>query len=61
MSATLTEAITAGEAVTLEAGDAAYIPANSAGESRNEGQEQAVGWPSWCPTGGMMGEATPTP
>ena len=42
----LMESITEGEAVTLEVGDAAYIPANSAGEIRNEGQEQAVGWPS---------------
>jgi hypothetical protein len=36
------ESIAAGEAVTLEAGDAAYIPANSAGEIRNAGQDQVV-------------------
>jgi len=36
------EAIAEGEVVTLEAGDAAYVPANSAGEIRNAGQELAV-------------------
>ena|GEM_PF-6982425 len=34
----LVESVSAGQAVTLEAGDAAYIPANVAGEIRNEGQ-----------------------
>jgi hypothetical protein len=59
---TLMEAITAGEAVTLEAGDAAYIPANAAGEIRNDGQERAVGLGFLVvPPGGLMGEATPTP
>jgi quercetin dioxygenase-like cupin family protein len=33
----------AGELITLEAGDAAYIPANVHGAIRNEGQEPAVG------------------
>jgi quercetin dioxygenase-like cupin family protein len=37
----LMESVTAGQAVTLAAGDAAYIPANVAGEIRNEGPERA--------------------
>ena len=47
------EAITPGEAVTLEAGDAAYLPANSGGEIRNDGQEPvvALGFPSSHPAG----------
>jgi quercetin dioxygenase-like cupin family protein len=58
----LTESIAEREAVTLEVGDAAYIPANSAGELRNEGQEQAVSVAFLViPAEGMMGEATPTP
>jgi quercetin dioxygenase-like cupin family protein len=39
---TIMEAAAAGEAVTLEAGDAAYLPANIPGEIRNDGQEPAV-------------------
>jgi mannose-6-phosphate isomerase-like protein (cupin superfamily) len=59
---TLMETIMAGEAVTLEAGDATYIPANAAGEVRNEGQERAVGLAFLVmPPEGMMGEATPAP
>ena len=58
----LMEAVPAGQAVILAAGDAAYIPANSAGELRNEGQEQAVSVAFLViPAEGMMGEATPTP
>ena len=34
--------VPAGQVVTLASGDAAYIPANVAGEIRNEGQERAV-------------------
>jgi quercetin dioxygenase-like cupin family protein len=37
----LLESVRAGQAVTLAAGDAAYIPANVAGEIRNEGQVRA--------------------
>jgi uncharacterized cupredoxin-like copper-binding protein len=56
----LMEAVAEGEAVTLEAGDAAYIPANVAGEIRNDGQERAVGLAFLvAPPEGMMGEATP--
>lgn len=58
----LVESISAGEAVTLEAGDAAYIPANTAGEIRNEGQQQAVSLAFLViPPEDMAGEATPTP
>jgi len=53
------ESIAEGEAVTLEAGDAAYIPANSAGEIRNEGQEQAVALAFLVFP--LTDEATPTP
>ena len=56
------ESVAAGEAVTVEAGDAVYIPANVAGEIRNEGQGQAVGLAFLVvPPGGMTGEATPAP
>jgi quercetin dioxygenase-like cupin family protein len=58
----LMESITAGQAVTLEAGDAAYIPANVAGEIRNEGQEPAVRLAFLVlPPEAMTGEATPAP
>ncbi|HEX6669119.1 MAG TPA: hypothetical protein VF061_06150 [Gemmatimonadales bacterium] len=58
----LLESIAAGETVTLEAGDAAYIPANSAGEFRNDGQEPAVSLAFLViPAEGMSGEATPAP
>ena len=53
------ESIAEGEAVTLEAGDAAYIPANSAGEIRNEGQEQAVALAFLVIP--LTAEATPVP
>jgi hypothetical protein len=59
---TAAEAIAAGEAVTLEAGDAAYIPGNITGEIRNDGQERAVGLAfTLGPSEGMMAEATPEP
>ena len=59
---TLMEATAAGEAVMLEAGDAAYLPANMTGEIRNDGQERAVGLAFLVvPPEGMMGEATPAP
>lgn len=54
------EAIAAGEAVMLEAGDAAYIPSSVNGEIRNDGQERAVGLAFLVgPAEGMTGEATP--
>jgi hypothetical protein len=56
----IVEAFAAGEVVTLEAGDAAYVPANLAGEIRNEGQEPAVGLGFLIyPAAGMGAEATP--
>ena len=59
---TLMEPITAGEAVTLEAGDAAYIPGNVTGEIRNDGQERAVALGFLIvPPEEMAGEATPAP
>jgi quercetin dioxygenase-like cupin family protein len=58
--ASVMEAITPGEAVTLEAGDAAYIPGNVDGEIRNDGDEPAVALTFVIiPPGGMMEEATP--
>jgi quercetin dioxygenase-like cupin family protein len=59
---TLMESAAAGEAVTLEAGDAAYLPANMTGEIRNDGQDPAIALAFLVvPSEGMMGEATPTP
>ena len=56
----IVEAFAAGEVVTLEAGDAAYVPANLAGEIRNEGQERAVGLGFLIyPAEEMGAEATP--
>jgi quercetin dioxygenase-like cupin family protein len=58
----LMESVPAGQAVTLAAGDAAYIPANVAGEIRNEGQEPAVRLAILVlPPEAMTGEATPAP
>ena len=58
----LMESIPAGQAVTLAAGDAAYIPAHVAGEIRNEGQERAVRLAILVlPPEDMTGEATPAP
>jgi quercetin dioxygenase-like cupin family protein len=58
----LMESVSAGQAVTLEAGDAAYIPANVAGEIRNEGLERAVRLAILVlPPEGLLGEATPVP
>lgn len=57
-----TEAIAAGDAVTLEVGDAAFIPGNITGEIRNDGQERAVGLAFTVgPSEGMMAAATPAP
>lgn len=55
------EAIPAGQEVTLEAGDAAYIPSSVNGEIRNDGNEPAVGLGFLViPPEEMMGEeATP--
>ena len=59
---TIMEAVAAGDAVALEAGDAAYLPANIPGEIRNDSQEQAVALAFLItPPEGMMGEATPSP
>jgi quercetin dioxygenase-like cupin family protein len=56
------EAIAAGEAVTLKAGDAAYVPSNVTGEIRNDGQERAVALTILLgPAEGMMAAATPAP
>jgi quercetin dioxygenase-like cupin family protein len=56
------EAVPAGQAVTLAAGDAAYIPANVAGEIRNEGQERAMRLAVLVvPSEAMTGAATPAP
>ena len=58
----LLESAAAGEAVSLEAGDAAYIPGDVPGEIRNEGQEAATALAFIVyPAEGMMGEATPAP
>lgn len=56
------EMFAAGDAVTLETGDAAYVPGGITGEIRNDGDEPAV-----ClafvvgPSMGMMDGATPEP
>jgi hypothetical protein len=56
------EAIAEGDEVTLEAGDAAYVPGNITGEIRNDGQERAVALVFLMgPPETMAGEATPTP
>jgi hypothetical protein len=56
------ESVAAGEAVTLEADDAAHITGDVPGEIRNEGQEPASALAFIVyPSGTMMGEATPTP
>jgi quercetin dioxygenase-like cupin family protein len=39
---TLTQPVSGGEAVTLEAGDAVYLPGHVAGELRNDGEEPVV-------------------
>jgi quercetin dioxygenase-like cupin family protein len=58
----LMESVAAGQAVTLAAGDAAYIPAHVAGEIRNESQEPAVRLAILVlPSEDMTGEATPGP
>jgi quercetin dioxygenase-like cupin family protein len=54
------ESIAEGEAVTLEAGDAAYVPGNITGEIRNDGQERAVALVFLMgPPEDVMAEATP--
>ena len=56
------ELVPAGEVITLEVGDAAFVPANVAGEIRNEGTERAVGLGILVgPSMDMMAEATPEP
>jgi hypothetical protein len=56
------ELVPAGGVITLEAGDAAYVPANVAGEIRHEGSEPAVGLGILVsPSRSMMAAATPTP
>ena len=56
------ESVAAGEAVTLEAGDAAHITGDVPGEIRNEGSEPATALAFIVyPSGTMMGEATPAP
>ncbi len=56
------ESVAEGEAVTLEASDAAYIPGDVPGEIRNDGQERAVGLAFLvAPSEAMMTEATPAP
>ena len=58
----LMEAVAAGQTVTLEAGDAAYIPAHVAGEIRNEGQEPAARLAILVlPPADMTADATPAP
>jgi quercetin dioxygenase-like cupin family protein len=57
---TVLEVVATGEAVTLEVGDAAYLPPNVTGEIRNDGQEHAVGLAFLVvPPAGMTGSATP--
>lgn len=61
-ASTVLESIPAGQPVTLAAGDAAYIPANVAGQIRNEGQERAERLAFLVlPSGAMTSAATPTP
>lgn len=56
------EAVPAGQAVTLAAGDAAYIPAHVAGQIRNEGQVRAERLAFLVlPSETLTGVATPTP
>jgi quercetin dioxygenase-like cupin family protein len=51
-----------GEPVTLEAGDAAYLPANVAGKARNHGEESVMMLGILVlPSEGMTGGATPAP
>lgn len=60
--AAATEVIAVGEAVTLKAGDAAYIPGSIDGEIRNDGEERAVGLAFLVgPSEVMVTEATPAP
>jgi quercetin dioxygenase-like cupin family protein len=56
------EWVSAGEAITLDAGDAAYIPGDVPGEIRNEGREPATGVIFIvAPSQGMTDQATPLP
>jgi hypothetical protein len=56
------ELVPAGEIITMDVGDAAYVPAHVAGEIRNEGSERAVGLGVLVsPSMSMMAAATPTP
>jgi len=56
------ETVPPGEVITLDVGDAAFVPANVAGEIRNEGPERAIGLGILVsPSMGMMAKATPAP
>jgi hypothetical protein len=55
------ETIAAGEVVTLDAGDTAYIPGSINGEIRNDGEERAVGLAFLIHPSGEMAAATPAP
>ncbi len=60
--APIVEEITSGEEVTLEAGDAAFIPPSVNGEMRNDGDEPAVGLAFLiAPPDPTMTGATPAP
>jgi hypothetical protein len=56
----LMEYMPAGQVVTLDAGDAAYIPGNVSGEIRNEGRERATAL-TFIVSSDTMSEATPAP
>ena len=57
-----TEEITAGQEVTVQAGDAVLFPPNAAGEIRNDSQERSVVLVAIVgPPADMTGEATPAP
>jgi len=53
------ETVTAGETVTLQAGDVAFLPPNVGGEVRNEGTEPVVGL-AFLVAPPNEGEAVPT-
>jgi quercetin dioxygenase-like cupin family protein len=55
------EDVAPGEEVTLQAGDAAYVPGNLTGEVRNKGQVRAEGIVFLVSPAGAMTGATPTP
>ena len=56
------EAVSAGQEVTIAAGDVAYIPGSVSGELRNDGQEPAVGLIVLIAPGGTLPQdAAPPP